>query len=128
MLPIPPRHPEFRRGEQVLICSAMLASHQRRATSSERVNGLRPRRNCHSVARLWTEEFLAGTHVAGRHTIAECRSHTARGYSLMFGPDPRVLTTVTPVGLVALTMMAGCSGTAPHMPQTLDGHAALVIA
>ena len=46
----------------------------------------------------------------------------------MFGPDPRVLTTVTPVALAALTMMAGCSGTAPHMPQTLDGHAPLVIA
>jgi glycerophosphoryl diester phosphodiesterase len=46
----------------------------------------------------------------------------------MFDPNPTVLTILTPVGLMALTMIAGCSSMAPPPLQTLDGHKPLVIA
>jgi len=46
----------------------------------------------------------------------------------MFGTDPTFLTTLTPVGLMALTVIAGCSSMALPPSQTLDGHAPLVIA
>jgi glycerophosphoryl diester phosphodiesterase len=46
----------------------------------------------------------------------------------MFGANPTVLTALAPVGLMALTVIAGCSTMAPLPPQTLDGRAPLVIA
>jgi len=38
------------------------------------------------------------------------------------------MSTLTPVGLMALTVIAGCSSMAPPPSPTLDGHAPLVIA
>lgn len=46
----------------------------------------------------------------------------------MFGTKPTVLTIVTPVGLMALAVIAGCGNMDPHPPRTLDGNAPLVIA
>ncbi|MDP1666036.1 MAG: glycerophosphodiester phosphodiesterase family protein [Methylobacter sp.] len=46
----------------------------------------------------------------------------------MFETNPTVLTTLTLVGLMALTVIASCSSIAPLPPQTLDGHKPLVIA
>jgi hypothetical protein len=46
----------------------------------------------------------------------------------MFGTDPTFLARHTPVGLMALTVIAGCSSMTPPPSPTLDGHAALVIA
>lgn len=46
----------------------------------------------------------------------------------MFGTNSIVLTTLTPVGLMALMVIAGCSDMAPLPRPTLDGHAPLVIA
>lgn len=40
----------------------------------------------------------------------------------MFDTNPAVLTALTPVGLIALAMLAGCTSRAPLPPQTLDGH------
>lgn len=46
----------------------------------------------------------------------------------MFDTNPTVLPTLILVGLMVLTMIAGCSSMAPLPPQTLDGHKPLVIA
>lgn len=46
----------------------------------------------------------------------------------MFNANSTVLTKFTLVGLVALTIIAGCSSMAPPSPQTLDGQKTLVIA
>jgi glycerophosphoryl diester phosphodiesterase len=46
----------------------------------------------------------------------------------MFGINPTVLTLVTPVGLMALALIAGCGNMDPRPPRTLDGNAPLVIA
>ena len=46
----------------------------------------------------------------------------------MFRADPTVLATLAPVGLMALTAIAGCSSMGLLPPRTLDGHAPLVIA
>jgi glycerophosphoryl diester phosphodiesterase len=46
----------------------------------------------------------------------------------MFGTNPTVLTLVTPVGLMALAVIAGCGNRDPRPPRTLDGNAPLVIA
>jgi glycerophosphoryl diester phosphodiesterase len=46
----------------------------------------------------------------------------------MFDTDPTTLTTLALVGMMALTMNAGCSNTAPLKPRTLDGQQPLVIA
>ncbi len=46
----------------------------------------------------------------------------------MFGTNPTVLTLGTPVGLMALAVIAGCGNMAPHPPRTLDGNVPLVIA
>ena len=46
----------------------------------------------------------------------------------MFDTDPTALTTLTLVGLMVLTMIAGCSSMGPLPLQTLDGHKPLVIA
>jgi len=46
----------------------------------------------------------------------------------MFGTKPTVLAMVTPFGLMAVAVIAGCSNTDPHPPRTLDGNPPLVIA
>lgn len=46
----------------------------------------------------------------------------------MFETNPKVQTTLTLVGLMALTVIASCCSIAPLPPQTLDGHKPLVIA
>lgn len=46
----------------------------------------------------------------------------------MFGTNPTFLSTLTPVGLMALTVITGCSSVTPPPSPTLDGHAPLVIA
>src|SRR5512139_2032426 len=55
-------------------------------------------------------------------------SYICRGHSLMFDTDQTALPTLTLIGLMVLTMIAGCSGMDPLPPQTLDGHKPLVIA
>jgi glycerophosphoryl diester phosphodiesterase len=46
----------------------------------------------------------------------------------MFGTEPPILTTITLLGLMALTVIPGCSSRAPLSRQTLHGHQPLVIA
>jgi glycerophosphoryl diester phosphodiesterase len=46
----------------------------------------------------------------------------------MSGTNPTRLTTLAPVGLMVLAVMAGCSSLAALPPRTLDGHVPLVIA
>ena len=46
----------------------------------------------------------------------------------MFGTNPTVLSALAPVGVMALTVIAGCSNMDAPPRQTLDGHAPLVIA
>jgi glycerophosphoryl diester phosphodiesterase len=46
----------------------------------------------------------------------------------MFDTNPATITALKLVGLMALTMIAGCSSMAPNSPQTLDGRKPLVIA
>jgi glycerophosphoryl diester phosphodiesterase len=46
----------------------------------------------------------------------------------MSGTNPTLLTTLAPVGLMAVAVIAGCSSLAPLPPRMLDGHVPLVIA
>ncbi|MGE5320653.1 MAG: fructose 1,6-bisphosphatase [Hyphomicrobiaceae bacterium] len=70
-----------------------------------------------------------GGHVAPSARLLE----TVRGHVAGHGKGPLIthptcLTALALVGLVALTMLAGCSSTALLPQKTLDGHKALVIA
>src|SRR5512143_3064433 len=69
-----------------------------------------------------------GGHLAPSAKLLDTvRGHVAGHGKGLLITNPARLTTLTLVGLMALTMIAGCS-TAPVPLQTLDGHKALVIA